>query len=211
MVMKKGQINDLLYEALETELGGVKIYKMALRCAQDEALRSDWERYLEQTENHVRILQNLCRELGLEADRETPGRQIVRHKGNSLIAAMEMALKVGLPDLAETVAAECIVDAEMKDHQNWELLGEVTEELTGKTLETVRDAHQEVMEEEDEHLVHSQAWAKELWMKALGMGAEMPSDATPPRVKQATAAKTAKKAPVAQRTKHARGQMVKGG
>ena len=209
--MKKGQISDLLYEALETELGGVKIYKMALRCAQDEALRSDWDRFLQQTENHVRILQELCQELGLEADRETPGRQIVRHKGTSLIAAMEMALKVGPPDFAEMVAAECIVDAEMKDHQNWELLGDATEELTGKALETVRDAHQQVMAEEDEHLVHSQAWVKELWMKTLGMDTGMPSDAMPSRVKPATTEKTVKKAPVAQRTKHARNQMVKGG
>jgi hypothetical protein len=49
-------------------------------------------------------------------------------------------------------------------------------------------------------------------MKTLGMGAGMPLDAMPSRAKQATTEKTAKKAPpVAQRTKHARNHMVKGG
>jgi len=202
--MKKEQISDLLYEALETELGGVKVYKMALRCAQHEALRSDWERYLKQTENHVRILQHLFEDIGLEADLETPGRQIVRHKGAALIAAMEMALKVGLPALAEKVAAECIVDAETKDHLNWELLGEAMAALSGKTAESVGEAHQQVMAEEDEHLFSSQASAKALWVETLGMHAK-----TPPAVMEPTAEKQMRKAPATSRTKQARSHMVK--
>ena len=31
--MNKGQVNELLYQALETELGGVQIYTKALTCA----------------------------------------------------------------------------------------------------------------------------------------------------------------------------------
>ena len=48
---------------------------------------------------------------------------VVRHIGESLVAAMEMALESGPPEAAEMVAAECVVLAETKDHLNWELIG----------------------------------------------------------------------------------------
>ncbi len=43
----KKQLHELLYQALETERGGIKIFEAALRCAQNEDLKSEWEKYLE--------------------------------------------------------------------------------------------------------------------------------------------------------------------
>jgi len=41
------QLQVLLYKALETELGGVKIYETAIRCAVNNDLKSEWkEMYL---------------------------------------------------------------------------------------------------------------------------------------------------------------------
>ena len=50
------QIEDLLYQALETELGGVEVYKTALRCAVNEDLKEEWEKYLEQTHNPCSVV-----------------------------------------------------------------------------------------------------------------------------------------------------------
>jgi hypothetical protein len=61
------------------------------------------------------------------------------------------------------VAAECVVEAETKDHLNWELIAEVAKKLTGEERKTVREAHEEVEEEEDEHLYHTKGWCRELW------------------------------------------------
>jgi len=47
--MNKEQVNELLYQALETELGGVEIYTTALRCVVNAELKEEWEKYLEQT------------------------------------------------------------------------------------------------------------------------------------------------------------------
>jgi rubrerythrin len=58
--MKTEQLNQLLYEALETEMGGVQVYKTALRCAVNEDLKEEWSKYLEQTERHVEIVRELC-------------------------------------------------------------------------------------------------------------------------------------------------------
>jgi rubrerythrin len=75
--MNQEQLEQLLSEALETELGGVQIYDAALKCAQNEELREEWEKYREQTRDHVEILRNVCKQLGIDADKKTDGRRAV--------------------------------------------------------------------------------------------------------------------------------------
>ena len=198
--MEKSQVNELLYQALETEMGGVKVYRTAVRCAQNPELKEEWEKYLEQTENHVTIVQGLFETLGLDPATETPGRQVVRHKGAALVAAMEMALKAGDKAAAELVAAECVVDAETKDHQNWELIGKVAEKMKGAEGKALKEAYDEVEDEEDEHLYHTTGWARELWFQSLGMPAVLP----PPEEE-----KDVKTAIGAARAKQSRGEMLK--
>src|SRR5678816_4471090 len=91
--MKQEQLTELLYQALETEKGGIQVYKTAIRCAQNSDLKEEWQEYLEQTENHERILTDVCTAFGLDPGKETPGRKVVRHIGQSLVKAMEMALQ----------------------------------------------------------------------------------------------------------------------
>ena len=172
--MNDTQIEELLYQALETELGGVHVYQTAISCTVNEDLRHEWQGYLEETENHVRIVGRIFEQLGLDPEVETPGRAVVRFKGQSLIKAMEMALESGDNAAAQLVAAECVVDAEIKDHGNWELIGEVAGEMKGPRAKVLKEAYEEVEEEEDEHLYHTQGWARELWFESLGMTAVLP-------------------------------------
>lgn len=172
--MKEAQVDELLYQALETELGGVKIYEKAISCAVNEDLRKEWEKYLSETEDHVRIMEDVFSQLGLDPTTETPGRQVVRHKGQSLLKAMEMASESGNPTTAELVAAECVVEAETKDHANWELIGRIAEKATGERRTVLTDAYEQVEEQEDMHLYHTMGWARELWIESLGMPAVLP-------------------------------------
>jgi ferritin-like metal-binding protein YciE len=172
--MNAAQVDELLYQALETELGGVQVYEMALSCAVNEELRKEWEKYLSETENHVRIVTDVFNELGLDTSTETPGRQVVRHKGESLVQAMEMAKRAGDPVAAQLVAAECVVEAETKDHANWELIGKVSEKASGDKKTVLTEAYNQVEEEEDMHLYHTMGWARELWIESLGMPAVLP-------------------------------------
>src|SRR6185436_4163412 len=107
--MNSQQLNELLYQALETELGGVEVYTTALKCVQNEDLKEEWEKYLEQTRHHVEVVQNVFEQLEIDPEIDTPGRQVVRHTGESLVKAMEMALENAKPAEAEVVAAECVV------------------------------------------------------------------------------------------------------
>jgi hypothetical protein len=193
-------MHELLYQALETEMGGVLVYRTAVRCAVNEELRREWQEYLEQTEQHVQILRDVFEKIGLDAEMETPGRKVVHHIGESLVKAMEMALAAGDPAAAELVAAECVVSAETKDHQNWELLGEAATKMKDEAGRAIREAYAQVEEQEDEHLYHTKGWSRELWIHSLGMPAVLP----PPEEE-----KDVKTAIGAARAKQARGRMKK--
>jgi bacterioferritin (cytochrome b1) len=192
--MKSEEVHELLYQALETELGGVQIYRTALRCAVNNDLKKEWEEYLAQTENHVRVVENLFARLDIDPDAETPGRLVVRHIGESLVKAMEMALDAGKPGAAQVVAAECVVLAETKDHLNWELIGELAKKTKGEKGSALKEAHEEVEEEEDEHLYHTTGWSRELWIEALGMPAVLPPPEEEKEVKTAIGAARARHA-----------------
>ena len=156
--MKKEQLHELLYQALETGQGGIAVYSTALRCALNDDLKKEWQEYLEQTTRHEAIVRGAFEKLGLDAAADTPGRQVVRHIGESLVAAMEMASASGPHEAAQLVAGECVVLAETKDHLNWELMSVAAEAATGATAAALGEACSQVEDEEDEHLYHSTGW-----------------------------------------------------
>jgi rubrerythrin len=190
--MKIEQLHELLYQALETEQGGIQIYELAVRCAVNADLKKEWQEYLEQTQNHEKIVRGLFDVFGIDPDEETPGRKVVRHLGESLVKAIEMAVASGKPEAAQLVAAECVVLAETKDHQNWELLSEAAKKLEGDKAKALQDAREEVEDEEDEHLYHTMGWTRELWIESLGMPAVIPPPEEEKQVKTAIGAARAK-------------------
>ena len=197
--MKDEQVRELLYQALETELGGVQVYTMAVRCAKNDDLKDEWKEYLEQTKNHVQIVEDLLTQLGLDPNEQTPGRKVVKTIGESLVESMEMALSEGDPGAAQLVACEAVVLAETKDHQNWHLIGAVVKNAKGELAKVLKAAHEQVEHEEDEHLYHTKGWSRELWIESLGMKAVLPP---PEEVKQVETAIGAARA------EQARSQMI---
>jgi len=173
MAIKDQQVQELLYQALETELGGQKIYETAITCAQNSDLSEEWQKYLEETSNHHQILLETFGELSIDPEKMTPGREVVRHLGESLVRAMQMARESN-PEAAEIVATECVVLAETKDHENWQLISRVAEEASGKLAKTLKHASEQVGDQEDEHLYHTKGWARELWLQSLGVPALLP-------------------------------------
>lgn len=175
------QLHELLYQMLETELGGEQIYLTAISCAVNSDLKKEWQEYLDQTRHHQEVVLRMFEHFGLDPQATTAGREVVAHTGRSLVQAMELAKAKGTKGAAELVACECVVMAETKDHSNWELLGRVAKKATGETGKLLRAAHEEVEQEEDHHLFHSAGWLRELWIDNLGMPAVLPP---PEEVKQ---------------------------
>jgi len=175
------QLNDLVLQMMETELGGEQVYRKAIECATNPDLKKEWEEYLEETLTHQNVVRSLCDTLGLDPDMQTPTRLVVKHIGESLVKAMQLAQQGGNPDAAQLVACECVVHAETKDHANWELLGKVAEVATGEIGKALKKAHEAVEKDEDHHLYHTKGWCRELATQALGMPAVLPP---PEEVKQ---------------------------
>ena len=174
------QVRELLLQALVHERGGTLVYSTALECAVNDDLREEWEKYLEQTIRHVDILTGVCLAMGLDPDEMTPGCQIVHHNGKALVIAMKMAKANGDPEAAQLVACDCVVLAETKDHANWELIGQCANQMEDETAAMLREAYEEVEDEENDHLYHTKGWCRELWLKSLGLKAILP----PPEEKQ---------------------------
>jgi len=188
------QVTELLYQALETELGGEQIYEQAVSAAQNGDLKKEWSKYLKETKNHQKILLGVFQELGLDPEVETPGRAVVRLLGESLVEAIQEAISEGDEDAAQIVAAECVVLAETKDHLNWELIGHVAENGSGPFKDALKRAFEEVETEEDHHLYHTKGWCRELWIESLGLPAALPPPEEIKKVETAIGAARAEKA-----------------
>lgn len=172
--MERSHLEELLYQAIETELGGEQLYEAAIENAVNEDLKEEWGKYLDETRTHQEILGRVFDVAGLDIATESPGRKVVRKKGEALVAAVRAAREGDDPKIAELVAAESVVEAESKDHQNWELLGRMVEHLEGEIREAVAEAYDEVADQEAHHLFHTMGWARELWLDYLGVPAALP-------------------------------------
>jgi len=172
--MEQAQLKELLLQSLEHERGGIQVYETALECVLDENLKEEFQKYLDQTRRHEELLLGVCRELGVDPEEGSPGRQVVKQLGGALVKAMQAAQQAGNPAAAELVACECVVLAETKDHADWELLSQCAEHGGSRIARALKDATEEVEEQEDEHLYHSRGWARELWLQSLGLKAVLP-------------------------------------
>jgi hypothetical protein len=188
------QLKELLLQSLVHEIGGVLVYRTALECVVNDELREEWAKYLTQTQKHVALLTTACQTLGLDPGELTPGCQVVQHTGKSLVVAMKMALAAGDPAAAQLVACEAVMLAETKDHADWELIGECAKALSGEAGAALQAAYDEVEDQEDEHLYHTQGWCRELWLQSLGLKAVLPPPEEKRDVKSAAEAQEAREA-----------------
>ena len=186
--MQDKQLKELLLQSLEHEMGGVKVYQTALKCAVNEDLQEEWERYEQETETHVQILRDVFSALHLDPEEQSPGRTIVRDMGMRLVRSMEEALNAGEPQAAQLVACECVTIAELKDHLNWELIGQAAKKMDGAEGKALKGAYQEVEDQEDEHFYHTKGWTRELWLESLGLKAVLPPPEEKKHVKTAIGA-----------------------
>jgi rubrerythrin len=191
--VERAQLEELLYQSLETERGGVQVYEHAVKCAQNDDLKKEFSKYLEETRTHETIMLRVLDTFGLDPGTETPGRQIIRTKAQTLVQSMQSALESD-PSAAQLVAAECVVEAESKDHLNWELMGEVAGKLSGEEKKVLDEAYSEVGEQENQHLYHTMGWARELWLESLGLPAVLPPPEEQKETKTAIGADRAKQA-----------------
>ena len=192
MAVTEQQLHDLLYQALETELGGVEVTRPRSAAPPTTTSARNGGSTTSRPPTTSSSSKGPWRPSDSIPAADTPGRRVVRHTGQALVKAIELARADGSPAQAQVLAAECVTLAETKDHLNWELIGEVVTHLTGEPAKVLRAAHKEVEDEEDEHLYHNTGWARELWIEGLGLPAALPPPEEQKDVKTAIGAARAK-------------------
>jgi hypothetical protein len=163
-------LEHLLLQSLEHERSAIAVYRGAMCCVVDEALREEWEQYLAETRSHVDVLLDLCDAFRFDIAKDTVGRRAVRTIGAALVESMEQALSEGDADAAQLVACECVMLLESKDHLNWALLhSRVRSNFRASPQAALKLACEQMEGEEDEHLYHARTWIRELWRKRLDL------------------------------------------
>ena len=120
------------------------------------------------------VVERLFGQLGLDPKASSPGRKVVHDISAVADRSDGKGPRGRANEAAQLVAAECVSQAELKDHLNWELIGEVAKNSQGERGEALTAAYQEVEDEEDEHFYHTVGWTRELWIESLGLQAVLP-------------------------------------
>lgn len=169
--MNERQVSELLLQSLEYQKCGVFIFEAALKCATDSEFREELEGRLKGAHHGIDIFTEACFSLGMDPDRATPGRMVVRELGFALVDAMERASRAGPSTSAQLVACECITLAENKAQLCRQLIGKCAENADpekGKVLATV---YAKTRNGEIGGVDYFHEWCRQLWAEALGMHA----------------------------------------
>jgi rubrerythrin len=103
-----------------------------------------YEEFLEQTEDHMRVLSELISELGGDPMYVSPPARMAEFQATKLM--------------------EAVLLAEWKDQANWKALSALADRLPdSESSQAIRRAVEQVEAQEDDHV----RWAQQSWGKAL--------------------------------------------
>lgn len=182
--MAPEHLEELLLQSLEHERGSVDIYQTAIRCALRDDLKDDWTRYISHARHHELVLTELCRKLSLNPEQMTPGREVARYLGESLISAIGLAHETAGEREAQLTACKCVALAEHQTHSNWHLIRQCARNSTHEKEQALAAAVGEVENEVDEQFYRARGWERELHLQSLGIKAVLP----PPEEREAAIA-----------------------
>ncbi len=155
---------DLLSSFLAHEQCGYHLYLVATGVTRDARLRERYEHFGRETENHIRILEELITRLGGNPGYVSPAARLVEATGAKLLEVPGLLNGTAHEATVELTVLEAVVLAETKDHADWRMLQSLTDDMPeGEVREAFRAAVDQVEQEEDEHLT----WATTTWERLV--------------------------------------------
>jgi rubrerythrin len=151
---------DLLSSFLMHEQCGLHLYRTAISMTVDPRLREKYEEFGAETEEHIRIFEELITACGGQPGYVSPTARLTEAV-DSKIHEAAILLPDGADDAAlELAILEAVVLAETKCHSDWSLIQKLAAELPdGDARSAFQAAVDQVEEQEDEHI----RWARETW------------------------------------------------
>jgi rubrerythrin len=159
---------DTLSAFLAHEQCGVHLYRVVAGASQNPVLKGKYEKFLQQTERHVNILERLISALGGNPYYVSPTARLVHSMNTGMLQGVVLAAGSAEPVARELAMLEAVLLAETKDHADWAFLAHLADEVPeGDVRSALRAAVEEVEPEEDEHV----GWAQDTWHKMSSLQA----------------------------------------
>jgi hypothetical protein len=121
MEMQKERLEEVLLQSLEYQTAVAAVYGIASECALDTRLEERWDLQRRDAEAHLRALTDVCRDLAIDPERRTPGRDVVRASGRALLSAIQQAVYSCDAPTAERIAQRCVALAGTENPLDWAL------------------------------------------------------------------------------------------
>jgi rubrerythrin len=149
---------DLLSACLAHERCGVHLYRSVAARTTIDSLRERYERFGEETLEHVRLLEELITSTGGDPSYVSPSARATEKAGAGLVEGTYLLDGSVDADTAELAMLEAVALAETKDHANWELLAQLATAMSeGDVRAQLEAVSREVLGQENEHLT----WARD--------------------------------------------------
>ena len=171
--MNEKQLGELILQSLEHEKGGVAVYEAALECAVNDDLRSEWEKYLDQTRSHVEILQSVCAAFELDATRLPAGESVARTVGGGARRGHENCegeAVIRRPPRSSPARPFLVGRDEGSSRLGTAWKG--AEKLKGDRGKLLKAACDQVEDQEEETVFTRKCRCRELWFQSLGLPAD---------------------------------------
>lgn len=168
-------IADLLSSFLAHEQCGFHLYRSAISLTTDATLKQRYEEFCAETEEHIRIFEDLIAACGGRPGYVSAAARLVEAADSKLHeAAVLLCDGADVPTL-ELAILEAVLLAETKCHADWSLIQKMTALMPeGAGRAAFQAAVDQVEDQEDEHVT----WARSTWEQMIMTQAT--SGAAPP-------------------------------
>jgi rubrerythrin len=154
---------DLLSAFVTHERDGVHLYRVVAERTNNQEWRRRYEEFGAETARHVQVFEELIETLGGDPAYVSPSARMATFRNAKLLESALISGSVSQEEL-ELADLESVLIAEMKCHDNWELLGDLAEWMPeGQVRDVIADAVDQVEDDEDKHL----AWARDAHKQAV--------------------------------------------
>lgn len=155
---------DLLSGFLMHEQCGLHLYRTAISLTVEPTLRAKYEEFGAETEEHIRIFEELITACGGQPGYVSPAARLTEAL-DSKIHEAAILLPDGADDAAlELAILEAVVLAETKCHADWTMVQTLMGHLPeGEARAAFQAAVDQVEEQEDEHI----RWARQTWEQLI--------------------------------------------